>query len=244
MKPISKMSTREIDISQELEHANESSLFTNLNNIPYNNDNNNQNIRAPSEPILSSNYNTTNNTEQISNQQTSVITFDNLFGIDKNNDNFGIGAMDTIDIHLCVEDNNKNKQTNDEDCTNNSTDSLSSSIQRHNKYMFTNKFTKQFYFAPYKKDESNWHIFEFNNIFASETSFLCDIFSNVIQPLIESFKNGQSGCLALYSPDKTEWNDRLQLFDIVHQILLQLNIDKFDCKISAYEINDDNVYDL
>ena len=43
---------------------------------------------------------------------------------------------------------------------------------------------------------------------------------------------------------ETAWNDRLQLFDVVHQILLQLNIDKFNCKISAYEINDDNAYDL
>ena len=52
----------------------------------------------------------------------------------------------------------------------------------------------------------------------------------------------KSTCYA--SQIETAWNDRLSLFDAVHQILLQLNIDRINCKISAYEINEDYAYDL
>ena len=121
--------------------------------------------------------------------------------------------MNTIDVYLCIEDDS----ANDDECkesldpfktdVDDVSDAPLNSIQRHNKYMFSSKQTKQFYFAPFKsnkqlnKNETNWNVFEFNQIFPSETSFLCDIFGNVINPLIQSFKNGQSGCLALYSPD-------------------------------------------
>ena len=212
-----------MEISEQLGIVDEDTLLTHVNNLGLESLNNRKNNDHESEPvhIIDQHKSNLNHDENNNDRQGSVTSFDHLYVSEKKIENVGIGAMNTIDIYLCIEhdkslnNNNNNKyqyqQDDDNDSNNNNNnndESSLSSIERHNKYMFSNKMTKQFYFAPYtnknkenKNKSNNWNIFEFNHIFASETSFLCDIFSNVIEPLIQSFKNGQSGCLALYSPD-------------------------------------------
>lgn len=101
-----------------------------------------------------------------------------------------IAAMKTMRIFLCIDSKQKNDTKNNE-----------------KQFIFHQKNSKQsvnddstLYLSPYKHI-FNWHIFKYDEIYDSNSSFICDIFENVIQPLFDSFlTQKKSSCLALYSP--------------------------------------------
>ena len=193
-KPSEEMNSERIDISEDFRNQANPPMLR-LVDLNVGTNNTNQRNPAPSEPAPY--Y------QRTERHQQSVHSFDHLSITESmaKNEHCGIGAMNTIDVHLCVEDSRHTLNDDTHPQAPNEQNNDCSPIQRHNKYMFSNKKTKHFYFAPYHKSSSQWNILEFKHIFASNTSFLCDIFSNVIGPLVDSFKKGQSGCLTLYSPD-------------------------------------------